>query len=272
MVGSFCAEELELLQGVMGTGDQIEVLGRLVSRVATLEAAAGESEAQRRSLHNQLVELRVNVRPPWQLLGAAVIGHCQHPLLACSLARIVAELLSVSLVVTAEHKVVDATDASALLLCSWLLILQFADSATSSAVCCCSTCPQTYLEICMVLLLLLAGAAGSAFSSSLTIVCVVWMQIRVFCRVRPGPASAMVCLPDGVSVKLDRQAEGLKDAALAFDKVFGPSSCQAEVFGEVSDLVQSALDGYKVRLTPCAVPCPLSTCWLSSEAQAYALA
>ena len=45
----------------MGTGDQSEVLGRLVSRVATLEAAAGEAEAQRRSLHNQLVELRGNV-------------------------------------------------------------------------------------------------------------------------------------------------------------------------------------------------------------------
>lgn len=45
----------------MGTGDQTEVLGRLVSRVATLEAAAGEAEAQRRALHNQLVELRGNV-------------------------------------------------------------------------------------------------------------------------------------------------------------------------------------------------------------------
>ncbi len=55
------AGELEALQGVMGTGDQTEVLGRLVSRVATLEAAAGESEAQRRTLHNQLVELRGNV-------------------------------------------------------------------------------------------------------------------------------------------------------------------------------------------------------------------
>ena len=55
------AGELEALQGVMGTGDQTEVLGRLVSRVATLEAAAGETEAQRRTLHNQLVELRGNV-------------------------------------------------------------------------------------------------------------------------------------------------------------------------------------------------------------------
>ena len=56
-----CAGELEALQGAMGTGDQTEVLGRLVSRVASLEAAAGEAEAQRRALHNQLVELRGNV-------------------------------------------------------------------------------------------------------------------------------------------------------------------------------------------------------------------
>ena len=59
--GDVNAGELEALQGVMGTGDQTEVLGRLVSRVATLEAAAGEAEAQRRTLHNQLVELRGNV-------------------------------------------------------------------------------------------------------------------------------------------------------------------------------------------------------------------
>ena len=55
------AGELEALQGAMGTGDQTEVLGRLISRVATLEAAAGDAEAQRRALHNQLVELRGNV-------------------------------------------------------------------------------------------------------------------------------------------------------------------------------------------------------------------
>ncbi|DBA96427.1 TPA: Nucleolar protein 58, variant 2 [Trebouxia sp. C0004] len=124
--------ELEALQGVMGTGDQTEVLGRLVSRVATLEGAAGEAEAQRRALHNQLVELRGN--------------------------------------------------------------------------------------------------------------------IRVFCRVRPGAASAVVCLPDGLSVRLEGQTEGIKDSSFAFDKVFGGQSSQAEVFAEVSDMVQSALDGYKVCL------------------------
>lgn len=62
------AGELEALQGAMGTGDQSEVLGRLVSRVATLEAAAGEAEAQRRALHNQLVELRGNVMLLWSYM------------------------------------------------------------------------------------------------------------------------------------------------------------------------------------------------------------
>ena len=72
------------------------------------------------------------------------------------------------------------------------------------------------------------------------------MQIRVFCRVRPGPASAVVCLPDGLSVRLEGQTEGIKDSSFAFDKVFGGQSSQAEVFAQVSDMVQSALDGYKV--------------------------
>lgn len=53
--------ELEALQGVMGSGEDGQVVSRLVSKVATLEAAAGQAEAQRRSLHNQLVELRGNV-------------------------------------------------------------------------------------------------------------------------------------------------------------------------------------------------------------------
>lgn len=55
------AGELEALQGVMGSGEEGQVVSRLVSKVATLEAAAGQAEAQRRALHNQLVELRGNV-------------------------------------------------------------------------------------------------------------------------------------------------------------------------------------------------------------------
>ena len=70
------------------------------------------------------------------------------------------------------------------------------------------------------------------------------MQIRVFCRIKPHPRSAVSTTADGLSVRL--HAEG-KDQAFTFDRVFGPQADQAAVFQEVSELVQSALDGYKVR-------------------------
>lgn len=71
------------------------------------------------------------------------------------------------------------------------------------------------------------------------------LQIRVFCRVKPHPRSAVSTTADGQSVKL--HAEG-KDQSFTFDRVFGPQADQAAVFQEVSELVQSALDGYKVRM------------------------
>ena len=59
-----CAGEMEALQDAIGTGsvDQAEMLGRLIRRVADLEAAVAASARERRELHNQLVELRGNVR------------------------------------------------------------------------------------------------------------------------------------------------------------------------------------------------------------------
>ncbi|KAK9803632.1 hypothetical protein WJX72_007017 [[Myrmecia] bisecta] len=122
--------EMEALQGVMGVGDQSEMVSQLVTRVAKLETAVAEAELTRRQLHNQLVEIRGN--------------------------------------------------------------------------------------------------------------------IRVFCRIRPAASSVVSCLPDGVSVRLE--AEGVKDSSFTFDHVFDQQSSQADVFQQVSELVQSALDGYKVCL------------------------
>lgn len=73
----------------------------------------------------------------------------------------------------------------------------------------------------------------------------VCMQIRVFCRVRPSPKSAVTCMPDGSSIRVS--AEG-KEHLFSYDRVFKPTDTQARIFDEVSDLVQSALDGFQVCL------------------------
>ncbi|KAI3708512.1 hypothetical protein L2E82_37701 [Cichorium intybus] len=80
-------------------------------------------------------------------------------------------------------------------------------------------------------------------------------NIRVFCRVRP-----LLCDDGGdnetKSVSFPTTTEALgrgiellqngKKYPFTFDKVFVPESSQEAVFEEVSQLVQSALDGYKV--------------------------
>ena len=86
-------------------------------------------------------------------------------------------------------------------------------------------------------------------------------NIRVFCRVRPSLETdsevARIKYPDTESDSKEVEVQGppeksslgtitTKMNAFAFDRVFGPGSANADVFGEISQLVQSALDGYNV--------------------------
>ncbi|KAL8647933.1 MAG: hypothetical protein Q9210_005271 [Variospora velana] len=88
-------------------------------------------------------------------------------------------------------------------------------------------------------------------------------NIRVFCRVRPSlesdpaNAKARITYPDndsdGKEVEICGPEEknslgriSTKTNAFSFDRVFDPNSINADIFGEISQLVQSALDGYNV--------------------------
>ncbi|OJD36143.1 kinesin-like protein klpa [Diplodia corticola] len=87
-------------------------------------------------------------------------------------------------------------------------------------------------------------------------------NIRVFCRVRPpaeteAPQAAEIAYPDAgkdskeVVIQGPQQKSAMGTVTqstnpFTFDRVFGPGSQNAEVFEEISQLVQSALDGYNV--------------------------
>ncbi|KAL9124687.1 MAG: hypothetical protein Q9217_006006 [Psora testacea] len=88
-------------------------------------------------------------------------------------------------------------------------------------------------------------------------------NIRVFCRVRPSldcdpvETAARISYPDFKSDSKEVEVMGqeeksslgnitTKKHAFTFDRVFSPTSQNEDVFGEISQLVQSALDGYNV--------------------------
>ncbi|KAJ6727968.1 KINESIN-LIKE PROTEIN [Salix koriyanagi] len=80
-------------------------------------------------------------------------------------------------------------------------------------------------------------------------------NIRVFCRVRPlipedspGADGRVISFPtttEALGRGIDLAQNGQK-YSFTFDKVFMPDASQEDVFVEISQLVQSALDGYKV--------------------------
>ncbi|RXG67084.1 Carboxy-terminal kinesin 2, partial [Armadillidium vulgare] len=71
-------------------------------------------------------------------------------------------------------------------------------------------------------------------------------NIRVFCRVRPLLKEEITNNGDFDGSSISGLKARNNNYEFNFDRVFSPSSSQADVFEEMSQLVQSALDGYNV--------------------------
>lgn len=77
-------------------------------------------------------------------------------------------------------------------------------------------------------------------------------NIRVYCRVRPflpgQLCSSTVCSIDDGNISIITPSKYSKEAqrTFSFNKVFGPSASQAEVFSDTQPLIRSVLDGYNV--------------------------
>jgi len=78
-------------------------------------------------------------------------------------------------------------------------------------------------------------------------------NVRVFARVRPflpsdGADSQCVFPINENSLRITQNKESAHDFIFEYDRVFSPCSTQDAIFQEVSEFVQSALDGYNVCL------------------------
>ncbi|KAL3636954.1 hypothetical protein CASFOL_019253 [Castilleja foliolosa] len=78
-------------------------------------------------------------------------------------------------------------------------------------------------------------------------------SIRVYCRVRPfmpgetGGSSAVEDINDGsIAITTNAKFGKAKKQPFTFNRCFGPSSTQEEVFADTQPLIRSVLDGYNV--------------------------
>ncbi|ELP83989.1 kifc1, putative [Entamoeba invadens IP1] len=73
-------------------------------------------------------------------------------------------------------------------------------------------------------------------------------NIRVFCRVRPiifAPSATMYVKENSIVYQQTGFSGNVEKLSFTFDRIFSSLSTQDDVFSEISQLVQSSLDGYE---------------------------